>query len=382
MNRTSVSQKTTSGSGQRGKPMTVGLVYDLRDDYLAQGFTEEQVAEFDSAGTIAALEKTLQSLGYTVQRIGRGLALAEQLAAGQRWDLVFNFAEGLSGRSREAQVPALLEMYGIPYTFSDPLVCALTLDKAMTKRVIQSAGLHTPRFCVVRSSADIKAVDLPLPLFAKPLAEGTGKGVDEHSRIESVEDLGKVCVRLLEKFRQPVLVEEYLPGREFTTAVLGTGPEAQVLGTMEIAIRKNAPAADYSYVVKELCEQWVDYFPMPQGRPARGGRGIGLAGLPGARMPGHGPRGHPSGRPGPAGVHRDQSAAGPASHAFRSAHDRHAGGHGLRRTDPPHCYQRPRASGVRAVPRRKISVLILHNSPQVGWASPTRDASMRTRHVG
>jgi D-alanine-D-alanine ligase len=265
MGKTSTSQMVASGSCQRGKPVTIGLVYDLRDDYLAQGFTEEQVAEFDSAGTIAALEQTLQSLGYTVQRIGSGLTLAGQLAAGKRWDLVFNFAEGLYGRSREAQVPALLEMYGVPYTFSDPLVCALTLDKAMTKRVIQSAGLHTPRFCVVMSSQDVTSVDLPLPLFAKPLAEGTGKGVDEHSRIESVEDLGKVCIRLLEKFRQPVLVEEYLPGREFTTAVLGTGREAAVLGTMEIAIRKNAPAADYSFVVKELCEQWVDYFPMPKG---------------------------------------------------------------------------------------------------------------------
>ena len=245
--------------------MTIGLVYDLRDDYLAKGFSEEQVAEFDSAGTIAALEQTLQSLGYTTERIGSGLALAGQLAAGKRWDLVFNFAEGLHGRSREAQVPALLEMYGVPYTFSDPLVCALTLDKAMTKRVIQSAGLHTPRFFVVRSSDDVKSIDLELPLFAKPLAEGTGKGVDEHSHVESVEDLRKVCVRLLERFRQPVLVEEYLPGREFTTAILGTGRDAAVIGTMEIAIRKNAPAADYSYIVKELCEQWVDYVPMPQG---------------------------------------------------------------------------------------------------------------------
>jgi D-alanine-D-alanine ligase len=245
--------------------MTIGLVYDLRDDYLAKGFSEEQVAEFDSAATIAALEQTLRSLGYTTERIGSGLALAGQLAVGKRWDLVFSFAEGLHGRSREAQVPALLEMYGVPYTFSDPLVCALTLDKAMTKRVIQSAGLHTPRFFVVRSSDDVKLIDLPLPLFAKPLAEGTGKGVDEHSHVESVEDLGKVCVRLLEKFRQPVLVEEYLPGREFTTALLGTGCAAAVVGTMEIAIRKNAPTVDYSYKVKEYCEQWVDYFPMPQG---------------------------------------------------------------------------------------------------------------------
>jgi D-alanine-D-alanine ligase len=245
--------------------LTVGLVYDLRDDYLAQGFSEEEVAEFDAAVTIAALEQTLASLGYRVERVGNGRTLAGQLAAGQRWDLVFNFAEGLYGRSREAQVPALLEMYGVPYTFSDPLVCALTLDKAMTKRVLQSAGLPTPRFCVVRSSAEIAAVDLTFPLFAKPLAEGTGKGIDGQSRIDSPADLGKVCVRLLERYRQPVLVEEYLPGREFTTALLGTGPDAAVVGTMEFSIRPHAPTRDYSYEMKEYCDQWVDYFPMPRG---------------------------------------------------------------------------------------------------------------------
>jgi len=263
MNR--IPLRNTSASCKQGQSLTIGLVYDLRDDYLAKGFTEEQVAEFDSAATIAALEQTLQSLGYATERIGSGLTLAGQLAAGRRWNLVFNFAEGVYGRSREAQVPALLEMYGVPYTFSDPLVCALTLDKAMTKRVIESAGLPTPRFCVVSSSNDIESVDLALPLFAKPLAEGTGKGVDEHSRIESLEALRKVCVRLLERFRQPVLVEEYLPGREFTTALLGTGPDAAVLGTMEIVIREGAPASDYSYEVKELCEQFVDYIPMAHG---------------------------------------------------------------------------------------------------------------------
>ena len=246
-------------------PLTVGLVYDLRDDYLAQGFTADQVAEFDSAETIAALEQALLSLGYAPERIGNGMALARQLAAGQRWDLVFNIAEGLSGRSREAQAPALLELYGIAYTCSDPLVCALTLDKGMTKRVVQSAGLHTPRFKVVSSMADVKAVDLHYPLFAKPLAEGTGKGVDGKSRIDSPESLRVVCERLLRVYQQPVLVEEYLPGREFTTAILGTGGDATVLGTMEFTIRKDAPAADYSYEVKEQCEQCVDYFPMPTG---------------------------------------------------------------------------------------------------------------------
>jgi len=259
------SKATASEPCRPDGSVTIGLVYDLRDDYLAQGFSEEQVAEFDSAATINALEQTLRGLGYATERVGNGMALARQLACGKRWDLVFNIAEGLHGRSREAQVPALLEMYGIAYTFSDPLVCALTLDKAMTKRVLQSAGLHTPRFAVVRSPGDAASVELAFPLFAKPLAEGTGKGVDEHSRVDSSEALKQVCTRLLEQFRQPVLVEEYLPGREFTTAILGTGRDARALGTMEFAIRPNAPTGDYSYEVKELCEQYVDYFPMPHG---------------------------------------------------------------------------------------------------------------------
>jgi D-alanine-D-alanine ligase len=245
--------------------MIIGLTYDLRDDYLALGFTEEQVAEFDSVATISAIEGALLSLGYNTERIGNGMALARQLAGGKRWDLVFNIAEGLQGRSREAQVPCLLEMYGIPYTFSDPLVCALTLDKAMTKRVVASAGLYTPRFAVVTSLDDVDALNLKYPLFAKPLAEGTGKGVDKDSRVESPAALKKVCTRLLERFAEPVLVEEYLPGREFTTAVLGTAREARIVGTMEFSIRPNAPAQDYSYEVKETCEQCVDYFPMPKG---------------------------------------------------------------------------------------------------------------------
>lgn len=259
------SRAAASDARKRDDSVTIGLVYDLREDYLAEGFSHEEVAEFDSAETINLLEQAVRSIGYATERIGNGPALVRQLACGRRWDLVFNIAEGLHGRSREAQVPALLEMYGIPCTFSDALVCALTLDKAMTKRLIQSAGLYTPRFALVAAPGDVESVDLEFPLFAKPLAEGTGKGVDEHSRVESAEALKRVCLRLLERFHQPVLVEEYLPGREFTTAVLGTGRDATVLGTMEITIRENAPATDYSFEVKELCEECVHYFPMPHG---------------------------------------------------------------------------------------------------------------------
>ncbi len=102
----------------------------------------------------------------------------DRLAAGERWDMVFNICEGMFGMGREAQVPALLDAYEIPYTFSGPLVLALALDKGMTKTLVRSFDIPTPDFAVVAAAADIAAVDLPFPLFAKPLAEGTGKGID------------------------------------------------------------------------------------------------------------------------------------------------------------------------------------------------------------
>jgi D-alanine-D-alanine ligase len=242
--------------------LNIGFVYDLRDDYLKEGFTSEQVAEFDTESTISSIAQTLIELGCKVQRVGNAKALVKQIVAGKRWDLVFTIAEGVKGRSREAQVPAILELYDIPYTFSDPLICAMTLDKEMAKKIIRDAGLNTPKSYLVTSDADIANVKLTYPLFAKPVAEGTGKGVDARSKITSPDRLADVCKALLKQFHQPVLVEEYLPGRESTTAILGTGPKARVLGTMEIRVKEGAPAQDYSYEVKELCEEFVHYFPM------------------------------------------------------------------------------------------------------------------------
>jgi D-alanine-D-alanine ligase len=243
----------------------IALTYDLRSEYLADGYSEDDVAEFDSDQTIEAIESAIRQNGYQTERIGNAFSLAKKLAAGQKWDLVFNVAEGLNGRCRESQVPALLELYGIGYTFSDPLVCALTLDKAMAKRVVRSAGLPTPDFAVIENLSQLADVSLKFPLFAKPLAEGTGKGIDRHSKIDSPGQLRDVSQKLLDRFDQPVLIEEYLPGREFTTAILGSGKNASVLGTMEFTIDKNAPAQDYSYEVKELCEEFVKYFPMTKG---------------------------------------------------------------------------------------------------------------------
>ncbi len=239
--------------------MRVGLTYDLRDDYLAEGFSEDAVAEFDSVETIEGLEAALGRLGLSVERIGNVKALAKRLVAGERWDFVFNIAEGLYGRSREAQVPALLEAYGIPYTFSDPLVLALTLDKAMAKRVVRDHGIPTTPFAVINSPADIASVRLPYPLFAKPLAEGTGKGVDGRSRINDELSLNAVCRDLLRKYNQPVLVETYLSGREFTVGIVGTGPNARIIAAMEVVLLANAEEGVYSYINKEQCETLVHY---------------------------------------------------------------------------------------------------------------------------
>lgn len=237
----------------------IGITYDLRDDYLAAGYTKEETAEFDRLDTIDALEEALLHHGYSVRRIGNIRSLVECLAAGERWDMVFNIAEGLHGFGREAQIPALLEAYGIPYTFSDSLVLSLTLHKGMTKDVVRALGIPTPDFAVVKTIEDLPHLRLPFPLFAKPVAEGTGKGVNAASKISSIESLETVCRNLLEKFQQPVLVETYLPGREFTVGMVGTGPEAVALGVAEVLLKDNAEQNAYSYVNKERYAELVEY---------------------------------------------------------------------------------------------------------------------------
>lgn len=239
--------------------MRIGLTYDLRSEYLAFGYTEEETAEFDREETMVGIESALQSVGHETERIGNVQRLCERLVQGFRWDLVFNIAEGLHGIGREAQVPAVLDAYGIPYTFSDPLVMSLTLHKGMTKRVVRDAGIPTPDFTVVEMSGEAEAVRFGPPYFVKPVAEGTGKGITAKSIVRHRKDLPEVCRQVLEAYRQPVLVERFLPGREFTTGIVGTGQEAKVLGTMEVVLLSSAEPGAYTYHNKENYEDLVRY---------------------------------------------------------------------------------------------------------------------------
>jgi D-alanine-D-alanine ligase len=235
------------------------MTYDLRDDYLAEGYGEEETAEFDRPETIDAIEKALKELGFETERIGHIRSLARRLVQGDRWDMVFNIAEGLRGFGREAQVPAILEAFDIPYTFSDVLVLSMTLHKGMTKRVIRDLGIPTPDFDVIETEDQIAGVRLPFPLFAKPVAEGTGKGITAASKIETREALERGCRSLLTAFRQPVLVEAFLPGREFTVGIIGTGTDAFATEIMEVVLRPQAEREVYSYFNKENFAALVEY---------------------------------------------------------------------------------------------------------------------------
>lgn len=239
--------------------MKVGLTYDLRSDYLKEGYSDEETAEFDKESTVEAIEKSLQWLGHETDRIGHFKALLGRIYKGDRWDLVFNICEGIYGIGREAQVPALLDAYNIPYTFSDPLVLALTLHKGMTKRVIRDAGITTPDFVVVETEKDLNHVHLPYPLFVKPNSEGSGKGIGYHSKVHNHSELKSTCIAQWEVITQPLLVETYLPGREFTTGILGTGGESFSPGSMEIIFNSSAKESIYSYDIKTNYERFVSY---------------------------------------------------------------------------------------------------------------------------
>ena len=247
--------------------MLVGIACDLRSEYLAMGYGREQTAELDSEETVEAIAGALETHGCDVQIIGSLRRLAARIASGDRWDLVFNIAEGFYGSAREAQVPALLEAYGIPCTFSDAMTLCVAQHKGLAKLAAAASGVPTPPSIVVgpdtRSEHGFRDATshLQYPLFVKPACEGTSKGISIASLVLSPEELEERLYSVLARFPGPVLVEEYLPGREFTVGVAGVAGTSRSLGVAEIILRDSADGAIYSYRNKEECEHRVDYLP-------------------------------------------------------------------------------------------------------------------------
>ena len=250
--------------------MRTGITFNLRSDIETNSraaLAEDAAEEFDLPETIASIVEVLKSDGHEVYELGGDLGVMEKI---QEWriEFVFNIAEGFRGRNREAHIPALLELLGVPYSGSDPLALALTLDKPLAKRIALSLGIATPPFWVLEDPSDLGEVPERYPLFVKPAWEGSSMGIRLSSRIKNREELLKETDRLFENYPgEPVLVEEDILGREVTVGLVGNRPP-EILGMMEIAFR-GQPERDfcYSLEVKRNWREWVDYrYPADLGR--------------------------------------------------------------------------------------------------------------------
>ncbi len=261
--------------------MIIGLTYDLKEKVPQPrglpggpgpgGRAEDALEEYDSAETVEAIARAIEGRGHRVIRLGGGREFLARILA-QEVDLVFNIAEGLGNhRSREAQVPSVLEMLGVPYSGSDPLCLAVTLEKPLAKRLVSFAGVATPRWQVVRDAGQLARTDwdgLPLPVLAKPAHEGSSKGIRITSRLKSTPQIVKAVRELLEHYRQPVMVEEFIDGDEVTVGLVGNAPP-RVVGIMRVLPRTKTDHFVYSLEVKRDWESLLTYE-----CPARLGKGV------------------------------------------------------------------------------------------------------------
>jgi D-alanine-D-alanine ligase len=266
--------------------LDIGIAADLRPTaaHAATG-PDDRFEEYDSPATVEAISAALSARGYAPRFLGGGRAFLEAVLADPP-DLVFNLAEGFGTRSREAHVPAVCEMLGIPFTGSDPLTLATALDKGVAKRLVASAGLATPRFAVVERLADLPLLSLDFPAIAKPLREGSSMGIRSAARVDDRAALAREVERLLSDYAEPVLVEEFCSGPEFTVGILGEGVHARALGVMEVLPRgSSGGAADLERFVYsiELNRNWraeIEYQVAPRREAAlvRAGQLLALAG--------------------------------------------------------------------------------------------------------
>src|SRR5260221_10853609 len=225
--------------------MKIGLTYNLKPDD-ASG---DRFEEFDSLETIEAVERAIRVGGTEPVRLGWGEELLDGLAR-EHVDGVFNIAEGVGGRGRESQVPALLEMLGIPCSGSDALAIGLTLDKGLAKLVAKAHGIATAPWVVL---SEWRSPGLRYPLFAKPACEGSSMGITSRSLCRTTDALREAFTRL--RAYGPVLVEEFLPGDEYTVGIVG----GEILGTMQVVPRRDVDDFIYSLDVKRDYTTLVDY---------------------------------------------------------------------------------------------------------------------------
>jgi D-alanine-D-alanine ligase len=241
--------------------MKIGLSYDLKEAFTqAREGPEDALEEYDSLETVDALQRAIEAKGHAVLKLGGGRQFLNNIL-NEKVDFVFNISEGLgSYRSREAQVPSVLEMLNIPYSGADPQCLAVCLDKELTKKIVAIEGIPTPRWCVIDNSnfGEIEWESLPYPVFVKPVWEGSSKGIRLKSLVRNPEQLKSLVLELQQTYQQPMLVEEFISGEEITVGMVGNNP-TRIIGIMRVVPRQKTADFIYSLEVKRDYEKLVDY---------------------------------------------------------------------------------------------------------------------------
>ncbi|KAK6511290.1 hypothetical protein TWF481_000211 [Arthrobotrys musiformis] len=275
------------------RSLRIACVAESREKYQKQGYSFEECSELTSEDTMLHVMTALENLGHKVELVGDIKDLVERLAitdvnderCPKKWDLVYNDSEGFIGTARESQIPGLLEAYGIPFTCASAATYAVCLDKGLTKLALELFGVPTAPFTIVQSggvgtsggralqaikqSRHAEKLLESFPLFVKPAAEGTSKGVLKTSKAHNVDELGESVDILFQKYPdQDIIIETFLRGREFTVGIVGTGANARVLGVLEVCWGNRhmvdtsvlEEVADGNRGIKLRAEDMVDFY--------------------------------------------------------------------------------------------------------------------------
>ncbi|UCH51521.1 MAG: D-alanine--D-alanine ligase [Chloroflexota bacterium] len=242
--------------------MRIGLAYDLKESVISTpSCPEDALEEYDSPETLDAIATVLENSGHSVVKLGGGKEFITGILQ-NNVDFVFNISEGLGNhKSREAQIPSILEMLNVPYSGSDPQCLAICLDKPLTKTLVTLADVCTPKWQLITDHSQLKEItrdDIPLPAFLKPAYEGSSKGIRLGSRAETVAQIAEVAAEILDHYKQPVMVEEFIAGDEVTVGMVGNSPP-EILGIMRVLPKLGNTDFIYSLEVKRDWEQLVDY---------------------------------------------------------------------------------------------------------------------------
>ncbi len=238
-------------------PPRVGLTYNLKKNVISVAPDIE--AEYDNIETVLAIKDALEAGGYDILLMEADESLPAALLS-QRPDIVFNIAEGIQGRGREAQVPAILNFYKIPFTGSDETTLCIALDKALTKRLLASCLIRTPEYFVVSKDDKIPGGKIKFPAIVKPNSEGSSKGISDVAIVSGDNELRCLLERNFELYDQDMLVEEYIQGREFTVGILGNGKGKRVFPPMEIVyLNRENKFNIYSFNVKKDYKRLIRY---------------------------------------------------------------------------------------------------------------------------